>query len=225
MSPEILDRLAALEQQVGEFMPAALERRSNAFEPGEWFMAPVRAKAKIDRLQANMSVIETAEIRVIGEIDDALALSAHDQLEAARLSPGINVLIDTEGGDFDAAVRIYRAIRWHPGTKRAKLGKRCMSAGVLISMACDHRVASASTEYLMHLTADTPDGRDRWTLLRHLAAMRELRKRDSQYLNLIADRSGADLAALAIEAEKDQQQSLQWCLENGLIHEIEEASK
>ncbi|WP_214471085.1 ATP-dependent Clp protease proteolytic subunit [Mesorhizobium sp. dw_380] len=223
--PDLLNRIALLEQQVGEFLPAALERKRSGLEPGDWLMAQVRAKAEIGRDQANMSVIETAEIRIIGDIDDAMALSAHDQLEAARLSPGINVLIDTEGGNFDAAVRIYRAIRWHPGTKRAKLGKRCMSAGVLISMACDHRVASANSQYLMHLTADSPDGRDRWTLLRHIAAMRQLRKLDSLYLNVIADRSGADLAALAMEAAKDEQQSLQWCLQNNLITAIEEVGE
>lgn len=219
----ILSRLEILEEQVGSFLPAALERRRNVFEPGDWLMGRVLAKAQIDRDKACMSPVEMAEIRVIGEVDDALALSAHDQLEAARLSPAINVLIDTEGGDFDAAVRIYRAIRWHPGVKRARLGRRCMSAGVLISMAADHRVASMSTEFLMHLTADRPDPRDRWTVYRHLEAMRGLRKRDSEILNLIADRSGADLASLAIEAAKDEPQSLDWCLANGLIHEIEAA--
>ncbi|OWK20743.1 hypothetical protein AJ88_26215 [Mesorhizobium amorphae CCBAU 01583] len=98
-----------------------------------------------------------------------------------------------------------------------------MSAGVLISMGCDHRVASANTEYLMHLTADRPDHRDRWTVYRHLEAMRTLRKRDSEYLNVIADRSGADLAELAIEAAKDEPQALEWCLRHGLVHEIEAA--
>lgn len=221
----ILSRLAALEEQFAEFLPAALERRRNVFEPCDWLMAEVRAKAEINRDEARMSVVEMAEIRIVGDIDDALALSVHDQLEAARLSPAINVLVDTEGGDFAAAVRIYRAIRWHPGAKRAKLGKRCMSAGVLVSMACDHRVAEQGTQYMLHLTADRPDQRDRWTMYRHIEAARLLRKMDSQYLNVIADRSGADLAELAIEAAKDEPQSLDWCLARGLIHEIEESGK
>ncbi|WP_167364900.1 ATP-dependent Clp protease proteolytic subunit [Mesorhizobium qingshengii] len=187
-------------------------------------MADVRAKAEIDRDGARMSLVEMAEIRIIGEIDDAMALNAHDQLEAARLCPAINLLIDSEGGDYAAAVRIYRAIRWHPGTKRAKLGKRCMSAGVLVAMACDHRVAPADCQFLMHLTADRPDHRERWTIYRHLEAMRHLRNHDCEYLNVIADRSGADLAELAIEAAKDEPQSLEWCLQHGLIHEIEAAT-
>ncbi|PBB21137.1 ATP-dependent Clp protease proteolytic subunit [Mesorhizobium sp. WSM4313] len=219
--PDLLNRLATLEAQVAEFLPAPLERRSNPFEPGDCLMARVRAKAEIDRDKAPISVIEMAEIRVIGEVDDAMAMSVHDQLEAARLCQCINVQIDTQGGDFAAAMRIYRAIRWHPGMRRAKLGKRCMSAGVLISMAADYRVAAADTQYLMHLTADNPDpNKDRWTLLRHLEAMRVLRKRDSEYLNTIADRSGADLAELAIEAAKDECQTLEWCLAHGLIHEV-----
>lgn len=221
MSADLLARIAALEGAVAEFLPAPLERRSNPFEPCDWMMAKVKAKAEIDRDQANMSVIEMAEIRIIGEVDDAMALNVHDQLEAARLSPAINVLIDTQGGDFAAAIRIYRGIRWHPGLRRATLGKRCMSAGVLISMACDRRVASGDTKYLIHLTADNPDPRDRWTLRRHLQAMHVLRKRDSEYLNTIADRSGADLTELAIEAGRDEYQSLDWCLAHGLVHQIE----
>ncbi|OWK20742.1 hypothetical protein AJ88_26210 [Mesorhizobium amorphae CCBAU 01583] len=85
----ILGRLAALEEQFAEFLPAALERRRNVFEPCDWLMAKTQAKAQIDRDEARMSVVETAEIRIVGDIDDALALSAHDQLEAARLSPAI----------------------------------------------------------------------------------------------------------------------------------------
>ncbi|PAP92154.1 ATP-dependent Clp protease proteolytic subunit [Mesorhizobium wenxiniae] len=219
----ILNRLAALEEQVGEFLPAALERRRGGLEPCDWLMADVQARAEIDRDLANHSVVEMAEIYVVGDINDALALNVHDQLEATRLSPAISVFIDTSGGDFDAAVRIHRAIRWHAGTKRAKLGKRCQSAGVLISMACDHRVASADTAYMLHLTADCPDPRDRWTMFRHIEAARRLRQTDSLYLNVIADRSGADLAALAIEAAKDEPQSLEWCLRNKLVHEIEDA--
>lgn len=219
----ILSRIAALEEQFAKFLPAALERRRNGFEPCDWLMAEVRAKAEIDRDQTNMSVIDMAEIRVIGDIDDALALNIHDQLEAARLSPGINVEVNSEGGDYAAAVRIYRAVRWHPGIKRAKLGKRCMSAGVLVAMACDHRVATANCQFLMHLTADRPDHRERWTVYRHLEAMRHLRNHDSEYLNVIADRSGADLAELAIAAAKDQPQALEWLLARGIIHEIEDA--
>ncbi|RVC41299.1 hypothetical protein EN779_35980, partial [Mesorhizobium sp. M4B.F.Ca.ET.088.02.2.1] len=163
MSADLLARISALEGAIAEFLPAALERRRNGFEPCDRLMAKVRAKAEIDRDVACMSVAEVAPINMVGEVDDAMATAVCDQLDAARLCPGIEVFIDSEGGDFDAAVRIYRAIRWHPATrKRARLGRRCMSAAVLISAACDHRVASANTEFLMHLTADQPDHRDRW---------------------------------------------------------------
>lgn len=223
MSADLLARIAALEGAIAEFLPAALERRHSGFEPCDQLMTKVRAKAEIDRDQhVCMSVAEVAEIRMIGEVDDAMATAVCDQLHAARLSPGIEVFIDSEGGDFDAAVRIFRAIRWHAATsKRAKLGKRCQSAGALISVACDHRVASANTVYMLHLTADLPDPRDRWTMYRHIEAARRLRRTDSLYLNVVADRSGADLAELAIEAAKDEPQPLAWCLANGLVHEIE----
>ncbi|QKC83947.1 ATP-dependent Clp protease proteolytic subunit [Mesorhizobium sp. NZP2077] len=221
MTDDLLSRIAALEQQVGEFLPAALVRKSGALQPAEWLMGEVRAKAEIDRDSANMSVVDVAEIHIVGDIDDVMALSVHDQLEAARLSPAIRVHIDSQGGDYDAAVRIHRSIRWHPGMTHAKLGRRCMSAGVLVAMGCDRRVASSTTEFMLHLTADLPDPRDRWTMYRHIEAARRLRQTDSLYLNVIADRSGADLAALAIEAAKDERQSLQWCLANKLIHAIE----
>ncbi|RWA62126.1 ATP-dependent Clp protease proteolytic subunit [Mesorhizobium sp.] len=227
MSADLHARIAALEGAIAEFLPAALERRCNGFEPCDRLMAKVRAKAEIDREhQVCMSVAEIADIRMIGEVDDAMAIAVGDQLHAARLCPGIEVFIDSEGGDFDAAVRIYRAIRWHPATlKRARLGRRCMSAGVLVAMGCDVRVASPNTEFLLHLTADQPDHRERWTIFRHLQAMRRLRMSDQSYLNFIADASGADLAELANEAAKDEQQSLEWCLRNNLIHVIEEVAK
>lgn len=221
----ILARLAALEEQIGEFLPAALERKRSVFEPGDWLMAKVRAKVEIDRCQANMSIADTADIFIDGDIDDRMALAVHDQLEAARLSPKIRVHIDTQGGDYAAAVRIYRNIRWHTGATEAKLGKRCQSAGVLVAMSCDHRVATQGTEFWMHLTASQPDPRERWTLYRHCEAMRYLRTLDNEMLNIIADRTGADLTALAIEAARDEQQSLQWCLDHGLIHAVEESSK
>ncbi|RVD20107.1 hypothetical protein EN742_37450, partial [Mesorhizobium sp. M4A.F.Ca.ET.020.02.1.1] len=113
MSADLLARIAALEGAIAEFLPAALERRRNGFEPCDGLMAKVRAKAEIDRdHQVCMSVAEVAEIRMIGDVDDAMATAVGDQLEAARLCPAIEVFIDSEGGDFDAAVRIFRAIRW-----------------------------------------------------------------------------------------------------------------
>ncbi|TGR13064.1 hypothetical protein EN833_07775 [Mesorhizobium sp. M4B.F.Ca.ET.190.01.1.1] len=223
MSADFLARIAALEGAIAEFLPAALERRRNGFEPCDRLMAKVRARAEIDREhQVCMSVAEIADIRMIGEVDDAMATAVCDQLDAARLCPGIEVFIDSEGGDFDAAVRIFRAIRWHAATlKRARLGRRCMSAGVLVAMACDVRIASPNTEFLLHLTADQPDHRERWTIFKHLQAMRRLRLSDQSYLNVIADASGADLAELAIEAAKDEPQPLAWCLARGLVHQIE----
>ncbi|WP_189522819.1 ATP-dependent Clp protease proteolytic subunit [Mesorhizobium sp. M4B.F.Ca.ET.214.01.1.1] len=222
MSADLLARIAALEGAIAEFLPAALERRRNGFEPCDRLMAKVRAKAEIDRDVVCMSVAEVAPINMVGEVDDAMATAVCDQLEAARLCPTIEVFIDSEGGDFDAAVRIFRAIRWHAATlKRARLGRRCMSAGVLVAMGCDVRIASPNTEFLLHLTADQPDHRERWTIYRHLESMRRLRWSDQQYLNVIADASGADLAELAIEAAKDEPQPLAWCLAHGLIHEIE----
>ncbi|ANN59651.1 hypothetical protein A9174_24990 [Mesorhizobium loti NZP2037] len=223
MPPEILDRLAALEQQVSEFLPAAFERRRSGIEPAGHLMAQVRARAEMHRNEAPMSIAEVAEIRIDGEITREMATAVCDQLHAARLSPTINVVFDTEGGEYAEAERIFRAILWHPATTKRALLKKCMSAGVFAMMACDKRIASPDTQILIHMVEGKPDPQERWNVFRHIEQAHMLRALDARMLNIIADRSGAsDLQALAAEAATESLSSLQWCLANGLIHTIEE---
>ncbi|BCH10457.1 hypothetical protein MesoLj131c_47150 [Mesorhizobium sp. 131-3-5] len=226
MKPEeILDRLAVLEGQVREFLPAIFERRRSGIEPADWLMAQVRARAEAQRDEVLMSVADVATIHVIGEITQNLATSVCDHLRAAHLSPNINVVLDTEGGEYAEALRIFRAIAWHPATtKRATLLKRCLSAGTIVMMACDERIASPDTQILIHMVEGRPELRERWNVFRHVEAARRLRAVDAQMLNLIADRSGADLQALVAEAATESLTSLEWCLRQGLITAIEAAA-
>lgn len=217
----ILARLAALEARVA-CLPDPLERRHYAGEQPAWLKAMAEEAVQRRRDVIDLtSVPDVATIRIVGEIDEAMARDVHDQLDAAHLARTLHVHIDSHGGDYTHALSTYRALRWHTaGVKIAFLGKKVMSAGLLVMLGCDRRIARQDTELLLHLVGDVPAADERWTVDRHIEAARRLRSFDSEMLNITADRSGADLHELAREAATEEPSTLEWAMRHGLIHEV-----
>ncbi|MEQ1955966.1 ATP-dependent Clp protease proteolytic subunit [Mesorhizobium yinganensis] len=162
-----------------------------------------------------------AEVRIIGEVDWTMATSVLDGLDAVRNAKELRVVIDTRGGDYHAAMRVYRGIRWHQAeTKTALIGSKCQSAGVVVALACDRRVMRADSSFFMHLVSDIPGEADRWTVRRHMQASRALQALDSEMLNMFADRTGAALDVILAEALKEQPSEPDWLMRHGFVHEV-----
>jgi ATP-dependent protease ClpP protease subunit len=223
MNEDALARLEALERHVAGYLPRPMQRRPNLYEQPAWVKAMVLAKREQKR-DAAMMLFPTAaaKISVVGDIDQAMEMSVRNQLEAAQFATELHVTLDSRGGEFDAAIQIYRALRWHPApVKQARLLHRCESAAVVVMLACDHRTAIPGTVITIHGCGDVPDLRDHWSVRRHIEAIRALAELDERMLNLMADRTGAQLATLAREAADEDSMSLERALEIGLIHAIE----
>jgi hypothetical protein len=92
---------------------------------------------------------------------------------------------------------------------------------VIVMLACDRRTASADTVITIHGCGDVPSLKEHWSVRRHLEAIRDLAELDERMLNLLADRTGAGLAALAQEAADESPTPLERCLALGLVHAIE----
>jgi len=50
----------------------------------------------------------------------------------------------------------------------------------------------------------------------------QLKAIDTDMFNLIAERTGNDVAVIAAIATDEEYSSIDWCLQNGVIHEIAE---
>lgn len=217
MSEEaILQRLAAVENQLAEIMPA-LERHPYRHYPASWIRDRIENRAT----ERRGGRTEHFDLHIAGEIDEQLANRVLDELHDHCLATTVNVHIDSKGGDYNAALRIHRAILWHAApSKVAMLGKSCMSAGMIVALAADRRIASPDTTLLFHGVGDRPDHSEHWSVARHLIEIRRLREIDVEMLNIVADRTGADLAALAAEASNEDYMELDRGLQLGFIHEV-----
>jgi ATP-dependent protease ClpP protease subunit len=222
MNEDALARLEALERHVAGYLPRPMQRRPNLYEQPAWMKAMVLAKREQKRDSEMMSFPTVAQINIVDDINQAMEISVRDRLEAGRFATELHVTIDSRGGEFNAAIQIYRALRWHPApVKRARLLRRCESAAVVVMLACDHRTASSDTVITVHGCGDMPDPQDHWSVQRHIEAIRALGELDERMLNLMADRTGSDLSVLAQEAADEDSMPLERALEIGLIHAIE----
>ena len=222
MNDDVAHRLEALERHVRTFLPAPLERMPNRFEQPEWVRAMVLARREKSRDEAPMSYPIAGEVRIEGLIDDSMVHSIQDQLAPIPYALDLTVTIDSRGGDFDAAVRAYKAIRWHPAARKtAVLGQRCQSAAVIVALACDRRVASHKTKLLVHGVGSKPDHSEHWSVVRHLEEIRRLAELDAEMFNLFCDRvPGLDLTTIAALAGDEDSTPLADALQLGLIHEV-----
>src|SRR5262245_5776237 len=80
------------------------------------------------------------EIRIEGEIDDALVDRVCGQLRAAFCSP-ISTTWDSRGGQGQAGIRLYQVLRRHPTLVKGHVGPggTCSSAAAIGFVGCDER--------------------------------------------------------------------------------------
>ena len=101
--------------------------------------------------------------RVAQRIGDRLTLWAYGPLRSnlSHLHSAISdnadaseviVRIDSPGGLFVPTLDLARALAVHPGRKVAIVDRRCWSAAVLVSVACDCALVRSNATVMIHLT-------------------------------------------------------------------------
>lgn len=156
------------------------------------------------------------------EIDADMASRVEAQLREAVGARRVVLVIDSIGGDVDAAKRIHAAVRRHPAEKRqALITGKCHSAAVLIAVAADFRSALPDASILLHRTARDPQDRARWTADTYASHAAALKRIDDDLLDVLAERTGAPRAALEREEQDDRETPLMKAVGLGIIHEIQ----
>ena len=143
-------------------------------------------------------------LEIVGNIDckdeHGLIVRSRD-VEAQIATNGhvheIILVIDSDGGCVDGALRIHRALMKHRARKLAFVVGHCCSAAMLCLLAADHREAGPDAKFLLHSVSIVP-GR-RWTKARHAKAAAECERTDAQLAALFAERTGTDEALLRRE--------------------------
>jgi ATP-dependent protease ClpP protease subunit len=211
----ILAKLAQLEKRIDELSAGA----PLAYEPTglapEW-MLDLRTHAFAGDTQ------EKATVEIIGEIDRHQRERVENELWQKRAARELTIKIDSEGGDLHHSMAIFRAIYcFAPAeTKTARLLGSCCSGATIVAMAADKRIARPDTKILIHMVGSEPSTTPRWTAAELRASANRLDALDRQWLSMMAERTGAPFDALCQEAASEEYSSLDWCLANGIVHEV-----
>jgi ATP-dependent protease ClpP protease subunit len=94
------------------------------------------------------------EIQIEGQIDDALVNRVCGKLRAARFSP-ISTTWNSRGGQAQAGIRLYQALRRHPTLVKGHVGPgaACSSAAAIAFLGCDERSADTTARFTLHRSA------------------------------------------------------------------------
>jgi ATP-dependent protease ClpP protease subunit len=212
----ILAKLAQLEKRIDELSAGApLAYEPTGLAPAPWMLDLQRAHAFAGDTQ------EDATIEIIGEIDRHQRERVEDELWQKRAARDLTIIVDSEGGDFYHALAIFRAISFAPAeTKTARLLGSCCSGAAIVAMAADKRIARPDTKLLIHMVGGDPSTTPRWTAAELRASANRLDALDRQWLSMMAERTGAPFDVLCQEAATEEYSSLDWCLANGIVHEV-----
>jgi ATP-dependent Clp protease protease subunit len=88
-------------------------------------------------------------VNLVGEVNDDMYSKLLRSI--GRNSDSVTLYINTSGGDEYLALAMFDLIKAHPHKIIGVVNGRCNSAGVLILLACDHRVCTENSSFLFHL--------------------------------------------------------------------------
>lgn len=148
--------------------------------------------------------------------------SARKQLQRAGAFHHLHVDITSSGGDANEAFGLYDLFRAQPVPVSARASVECLSAGMIVLMAADLRIAAAGTDFLVH-----PSSYGRHTLPERVTAellhsqAKSLDHCDFRVAQLFADRTGFDLEWFMKEKRTEDLLSDVDAIETGLIHHFE----
>lgn len=148
------------------------------------------------------------------------ALRQH--IERGRHFRHLHLEITSIGGNAAEAFELYHVLRSLPFPVSARASKECLSAGMIVLMAADLRIAAADVEFLIHPTSygreDLPE-RLTASILRDRAEV--LAANDLRVAELFADRTGHGLEWFRKEKETEDLLSEADAVAMGLVHEFE----
>lgn len=158
-------------------------------------------------------------VDIIGDIDTAMEERISAVLSAAPRADHIDIVVDSPGGSFPAALDIHALIASHPAKRKVARIRRAESAALLVALAADWRVAEPGAVILLHGAA-IPASAARLTAAAHREVARHLDWLDGQTARLMESRTGT-AAKVFLDAMQDEAAApLDWCLRYGVINEV-----
>jgi ATP-dependent protease ClpP protease subunit len=175
------------------------------------------------RGSAGPSVVNVTLKGEFGPNRSIKASGVRKQLSEGRFASSMLVFIDSIGGDYIEAMRIYAMLREHPARrKKAIISGDCQSAAIVPLLACDIRVAQQRATLLLHRASINPwenRGR-RWTAEQLQEAAAQAEGVDDATADLLAERTGHDRNWFRKEMESERPLRLVDALRVGILHQI-----
>ncbi|WP_192798160.1 ATP-dependent Clp protease proteolytic subunit [Brucella intermedia] len=176
-----------------------------------------------ERHRAKGDYVRHIEIDIKGSITEELFCDVVEKLASAPAAHSIDLIIDCPGGECFPAMLLHKKLRDHPAERKtAHIVGGCESGGLMIALAADRRIASRKASFLIHQVRSVSDIVTAWKAEDFQRQADQFRAIDADMFALIAQRTGTDVSNLEAIAANEEPSSIEWCLENGIIHEISE---
>ncbi|KAB2706484.1 ATP-dependent Clp protease proteolytic subunit [Brucella lupini] len=176
-----------------------------------------------ERHRAKGDYVRHIEIDIKGSITEELFCDVVEKLASAPAAHSIDLIIDCPGGECFPAMLLHKQLRDHPaGRKTAHIVGSCESGGLLIALAADRRIASRTSSFLIHQSRCGEYSVTSWKAGDFQRQADQFRAIDADMFALIAQRTNLDVSTIQNIASDEEPSSIEWCLQNGVIHEIAE---
>lgn len=144
-----------------------------------------------------------------------------EDLHRCRGAAEIALLIDSPGGDFATARKIYNLIRAHPGRITARITGTCASAATVIALAADWREAVPSARFLLHEASVDPHvARGQWTAGVHRKVASAVEAINEEMARFYAGRIGRPVADFRAVMARARPMTAAAALDIGLLHAV-----
>lgn len=175
---------------------------------------------KSDDSQGQVNLLlnsETSTFHLIGEINETALFLVHQalmKLTTESKAERFKFMLTTQGGDLYSAFGIYDLVKACPRPVDIIAVAYCMSAGTLIQLAGDQRLALPNTHILIHFGAELHTS---VSIQEHLA---ELNK---TYIDMLMKRTGKTKKTVQKWVSNETYFNVQEAKEAGLLDAIVEA--
>ncbi len=176
-----------------------------------------------ERQRAKGNYVRHIEIAIKGPIDELVFCDTVEKLASAPAAHSIDLIIDCPGGECFPAMLLHKKLRDHPAERKtAHIVGGCESGGLMIALAADRRIASRKASFLIHQVRSVGDIVTAWKAEDFQRQADQFRAIDADLITIIAQRTGIDVSTIRDTASDEEPSSIEWCLENGIIHDIAE---